>query len=634
MTKSANQRSPRRLRRIAAMAAVALAAHRASAALPNGVAAGDVTADASVLWARSTETGGPVNFQVSTDAAFGSITGSASATPGSALAPVKVPVAGLTPGTQYFYRATDAGGATAAGRFRTAAAPNVTAGLRFGVSGDWRGELAPYPSVKNVPARDLAFFGALGDTIYADYGSPAVTAPVGSADDLSGDGSQDGQKGQVTTLAEYRLKHNEVYAERSGLNTLRDVRQSTPLLSNIDDHEVINDFSGGQVIGAAAGQESRPFFAADVGKRVNESALYRDGIRAFNEFNPIRDDVYAGVSAGRDGDRMNGRAKLYREAGFGRDALVINTDARSFRDAPLADVTNPADPVAVGTFLTNSFFQDRTMLGRQQLDDTKAALSGAQAAGKTWKFVMLPEPAQNLGVVAAGDRYEGYARERNDLLRHIDTNNIENVVFIAADIHGTIVNNLTYENNAPGPGSPEIQTGAWEITTGAVAFDAPFGPTVVGIASGGGLITPGQNAFYNSLPVANDPDDVPNDKDDFVKGIVNSQLSAQGYDSIGLADPLDITGIDATLLQGDYVALHTFGWTEFEIDPLTQRLLVTTYGILPYTEAELNADPSLITARDPFIVSQFSVSPVPEPAGLGALAATGLLLLRRRRVAR
>jgi 3-phytase/alkaline phosphatase D len=87
--------------------------------------------------------------------------------------PAKLEVAGLTPGTQYYYRATDGSGKFSSGRFRTNSSAGMHAGFRMGVSGDWRGELSPYPAVRNVPARNLDVFVALGDTIYADFPSPA-----------------------------------------------------------------------------------------------------------------------------------------------------------------------------------------------------------------------------------------------------------------------------------------------------------------------------------------------------------------------------------------------------------------------------------------------------------------------------
>ena len=45
---------------------------------------------------------------------------------------------------------------------------------------------------------------------------------------------------------------------------------------------------------------------------------------------------------------------------------------------------------------------------------------------------------QNLGLFHAEDRYEGYAAERTDLLKFIKANGINNVVFIAAGLHGHV----------------------------------------------------------------------------------------------------------------------------------------------------------------------------------------------------
>ena len=67
--------------------------------------------------------------------------------------------------------------------------------------------------------------------------------------------------------------------------------------------------------------------------------------------------------------------------------------------------------------------------------------------------------------------------------------------------------------------------------------------------------------------------------------------------------------IDAELLEGDYLACHTFGWAEFEIAPETQVLLVTVYGVDAHSEADLLADPNDVINREPRVVSQFRVHP-------------------------
>lgn len=541
-----------------------------------------------MLWARSTVSG-HVTFEYSTSADFSSLAGTVTATVTDGTIPVKVEVDGLEAGTDYYYRVTDASGNSKSGQFETAAAVGDYAGLRFGVSGDWRGELAPYPAISNADEQDLAFFVEHGDTIYADYPSPAVPNP------------------QAITLEDYRAKHAEVYSDRFNTNTWSDLRASTVIYATIDDHEVIDDFSGGETIDSDP-RLLEAFPGDDPNALVNDSTLFENGLQAFQDYNPIRDEFY-----GETGDeRTANERKLYRSNTFGSDAATFVLDTRSFRDAPLVapDITNPAD---VGRFLVESTTLDRPFLGEPQLEDLKADLLAAQTEGITWKFVMVPEPIQELGVYSV-DAFDGYAKEHTEILKFVEENGIDNVVFIAADIHGTFVNNLTYADVV---GGPRTAADVWEITTGSVAFDPPYGPAVIDFATLTGLIPPEQRAFYDVLPVAPDTDDVINDKDDFLKAAFqNLAIGPGGYDPIGLNTNLTTEqgligsfDVEANLLQGDYVAAHIFGWTQFDIDPETQVLTVTTYGIEAYTEAELLADPAAILSRVPAIVSQFEVMP-------------------------
>ena len=548
----------------------------ASLVFPHAVAAGDVTQNSAVLWTRGT---------VSTIVTFTygvNLTTTTSITRAvtDPLRPVTVTISGLLTDTQYVYHVRTSSTIPVTGTFRTAAAVGTKTGLRFGASGDWRGELAPYPAVRNAPERDLDFFVALGDTIYADFPSPTV--PVT----------------QAKTLTQYRQKHAEVYSEKFELNTLADLRRNTALFAVIDDHEVINDFAGG----APVSSDAR---FTDTSGLINDSTLFENGLQAFHDYNPIRPEFYGTV--GGDG-RMDNERKLYRYRTFGSDAALFVLDTRSFRDTPIPGLAPTEDPLVIFTFLDKLFTPGRTLLGSQQLTDLKANLLDAQQKGITWKFIAVPEPIQNLGPVGASDRFEGYAAERADLLKFIVDNKIENVVFVAADIHGTIVNNVTYQTGA---GAAQQPTSAFEVTTGSVAFDAPFGPTVIALAAAGNLITPTTQALYASLPITSDLDSLPNDKDDFLKEFLNTRiLQPLGYNPVGLAD----SALNATLLQGDYMAVHTYGWSEFEINKDTQALTVTTYGIDPYTAAQLTANPIAIAGRTPRIVSQFRVQPTTASA--------------------
>ena len=329
---------------------------------PSGVASGDTTQTSTVLWTRS-QTPGTITFEYSTKADFSAIAGTKTATVTSPLQPVKVDVTGLMANTDYFYRAVDGTGAKAVGKFSTAADVTKFTGLRFGVSGDWRGELAPYPAISNAVDRNLKFFVEHGDTIYGDVASPAVKNPDGT------------EKEQSTTLADYRAKQAEVYSSRYGLNTFGDLRAATSILATFDDHEVTNDFAGGQDL-AKSTAATQALFGAKTGL-INDSPLFENGLQAFQEYNPIRDLTYNTPSDARtDGER-----KVYRYNNFGKDAATFVLDARSFRDAELAPVLNTNDAAQVGAYLTKSFDPTRTLLGKQQVQDLKTDLLNAQTNG-------------------------------------------------------------------------------------------------------------------------------------------------------------------------------------------------------------------------------------------------------------
>lgn len=558
------------------------------------VAAGDADTTTAILWAH-TETLGPATFIWTTDPAFATIAGDATTTVTDPALPVKIEATGLKPGTTYYYRFTDADRNTATGQFTT---PHATgrAGLRFGVSGDWRGDLAPYPSIAHAANRQLTLFIALGDTIYADVPSPAVP------------------RDQARTLAEFRAKHNEVYSERLGLNALGDLRAATALLALIDDHEVTNDFAG------AAAPNTDPRFD-QTGALINETQLFKNGLQAFHEFNPIREEFYPDTGEARN----TRKRKLYRYRVYGHDAAFFLLDARSFRDEPIPNVA--LGEGGTDEFLAAAFDPARTMLSAAQLADLQRDLLDAESRGVTWKFIIVPEPIQNLGPFLAADRFEGYAAERTALLSFANENAIANVVFIAADIHGTVINNLTYQTAA---GGPQIETGIFEVTTGAVAYAPPFGPTVLEFVNADTLGAPGAivSGIYNLL--------WPRAQDRFMTAFGNILFGAFGYDRIGLGR----SEIEARRLTRGYLAVHTFGWTEFDIDADTQVLTVRTWGINWYSPEDLANNPDAILARTPRIVSAFEVAPacdddnaltncgelVPACGGLGLLSfAFGLL---------
>jgi alkaline phosphatase D len=145
----------------------------------HGVAAGDVTESTAVLWTRA-DSAGEERVDVAPDAAFAGVifTDAMMATDDADLT-VKVDVAGLSPGTTYFYRFTDAGGvAGEIGQFRTAPPPEEPAGFRFVFTGDSNFAYAPFNLLASVAEEEADFFIWFGDVTYADAASGDVSRAV------------------------------------------------------------------------------------------------------------------------------------------------------------------------------------------------------------------------------------------------------------------------------------------------------------------------------------------------------------------------------------------------------------------------------------------------------------------------
>lgn len=548
-----------------------------SVAFPNGVSAGDVTQTSAVLWARAAEPG-QLTFQIGTDPSFHHVKSKSVSVTDPSM-PAKVEFDHLKPGQHYFYRVIDASGDVIEGRFETAAKPGTSESFHFGVISDSHGaEFAPLVAIKNAAAANLDLLIKLGDQIHAEEPPPGAL-----------------------TLAEFRAEHNDTYSSHLGVNYLAELQSTTSILSMLDDAELRNNWAGG------ASPSSDPRFASQSGDFINETPIYGNALQAFQDYNAIESRSYHHTGD----DRFDGAPDLYRYNTYGSQASVIMVDARSFRDAEIPSPVNPLDPVEVIPFLAASFAPDRTMLGGVQFERLKADLLDARDQGMIWKFVMLPEPIQNFGpIIDAGDRYEGYAAERAALLKFIDDNHIENVVFVAGDFHWYSVNNLTYQEHL---GGPQIASSAFEVVVPSVGGTLP-GPLVAPVAASLGVISPADLDFYNSLPNAPDTDGLLNDKDDFVEFILDTVLAGLGYDPIGLDANLPVAAgkINATLLQGDYFVGHDFGWSDFNIDPLTHQLTVTTWGVPFYTATDLATAPAAVLALNPAIVSQFAVTPTAD----------------------
>jgi alkaline phosphatase D len=440
----------RRLAVLAAVATLAAAVVSAEAASPGfryGVAAGEVTRASAILWTRAPRAG-RVSVLVSESSSMRlGVRYAADARVANDLTVTRKVF--VKPATRYWFRFEQGAAKSVVGTFRTAPAARAGMDVRFAITGDADATAGPNgrPAFNSfgVYARMVAerndFNINLGDTIYSD--SEVGDAPV------------------ARTLEEKWGKYKLGLA----LPALRRLRASAGMYSHWDDHEFVNDFS----------------------KAEHGQAIYSAGVEAFRDYAPV---AYFPGSG------------LYRTFRWGRHLELFFLDERSFRSAkatqPCAGDLAPTAPQAVRDAFSTlapalrnpvppaclAAIDDpaRTMLGDRQYAAFTKAIDASTA---TWKVVVNEVPIQQFFALPY-DRWEGYAAERERLLRFLQAN-VENVVFLTTDTHANLVSEVRYRTL----GGPPESSGMWEVVTGPVAtntfakeIDDVLGQTGTGTAVG------------------------------------------------------------------------------------------------------------------------------------------------------
>jgi len=412
---------------VAALAVLAVAVVSADAATPAfryGVAAGEVTPNSATLWTKASSAG-----TVRTEVSLGSrvvAAGTARAVRGNDLT-VQIRVAGLLPATHYTYRFRQGSAASEKGAFRTAPRSAANASVRFAISGD--ADATPTQS------------GALGFNRFQVYARMAVERNdfnINLGDTIYSDSGVGGAPAARSTAEKW-----EKYKLGLALPALRTLRASAGLYSHWDDHEFVNDFS----------------------RFEHGSAIHAAGVKAFRDYAPVT---------------YSGELGLYRSARWGKHLELFFLDERSFRSAkatsacgsdlaptapqPVRDafaslapgLKNPVPPACLAAINDPS----RTMLGARQYAAFTSAIKASQT---TWKVIVNEVPIQQYYALPY-DRWEGYAAERERLLRFLQAN-VKNVVFLSTDTHANLANEVRFRTLGAAPES----SGIWEVVTGPVA---------------------------------------------------------------------------------------------------------------------------------------------------------------------
>jgi alkaline phosphatase D len=313
----------------------------------------------------------------------------------------------LIPNTLYHYQI-----GKRKGSFKTPGSPACSFVFGSCIGGQGYGRNAPgntdgegFPIFETISEMKPDFFLMNGDSIYADdkiemvsrnpwnQGDHFLTqngiAVMHAAKDL--DGFRDRYKYHLEDLAYSKFLRN------------------CPVYSTWDDHEIVDNF----------GQTSL--------RRQGLGRLFDDGLQAFLEYWPRtihHDDPH----------------RIYKSFNWGPHVEVFILEVRSYRDIH----------VLQGGSTTPSM---RYILGTVQLNWLLESLSSSKA---TWKFIVTSIPlSYPTGWPTPDiDGYDGWSDGKRghiggaefELLRifqHIDTENIENVIFLSGDVHFPFV--LSYD---------------------------------------------------------------------------------------------------------------------------------------------------------------------------------------------
>ncbi len=441
-----------------------------------GVASGDVTDHSAIIWSKINQPS-IMHVEYGKDPSFSNSNSSIKWTDNATDFTGNILIDNLTAGTKYFYRVwfstTDnhINSTSLKGIFKTAL-NSTTSGepISFIVGGDIGGQKfcrevnKGYYIFEKMKSLAPDFYIQNGDMIYAINDCPAKRP----------DGKQN-IPGNFSGIADPNVNWmnltqvHDIYVKHWDYNRLdphlQNFLNSTSMYSQWDDHEVVNDFGAPWSYGNSLSKN-----------RTGYHNLVEEGRKTFFNFSPIETSP------------VNPN-KIYRLFHWGKDLDLLILDARSNRSRN--DITDTPE-------------NNKTMLGKEQLAWLKQNLLNSNA---TWKIVSSDVPISiPTGANASKFGRDGWAngidldlssktgfeRELTELMKFIDYNDIENVVFVTTDVHFPAI--LKYGADVNGDGDP---INAYEIVSGPLSafrfgipgaplpmLDPTFQPTILYVEGG------------------------------------------------------------------------------------------------------------------------------------------------------
>lgn len=338
---------------------------------------------------------------------------------------VKVEAINLQPYTKYYYRFESCEGAdlgvSPVGIFKTLPADDVVVPeLRVA-----------FYSCSNLPFGFFNAYGAaanhsdtldwvqhIGDYIYeyknGDYGDGTAIGRVPQPDR------------ELASLQDYRDR----YAQYRTDPDLQELHRVLAWQTVWDDHEVADN------TWKAGSADSNNTLQGQVGD-FQFSERKANAVRAYYEWMPIRQVA------------TDDKLRIWRNFKLGKLADMIMLDTRQY-DRDETDLYYNTAKIEA-----ESGDPERSMTGTAQQKWFFDQMDESSDRGATWRLVMqqVVFSRVNYSLATHGavdfnvDAWEGYRVQRDNILKHIEDNKINNTVILSGDSHATWISDLKRENS-------------------------------------------------------------------------------------------------------------------------------------------------------------------------------------------
>lgn len=467
-----------------AMPTPARAQSRARGTFTHGVASGDPTASAVMLWTRfvpATPGAATVGWEVADDQAFARVRarGEATASPLRDYC-VKVDAGGLAPGRRYFYRFLSAGEPSPTGFTCTAPARGGSA-LTLALFSCANKPFGYFHAYAHAAARaDVDICIHTGDYIYeyqrGVYPNPGEVVPGREIEPAT----------EIISSSDYHARYASYRADPA----LQELHRTKPMIAVWDDHELANDTWRD---GAQNHQPNEGDWAV---RRLAAGQAYDDWLPIRAQRSPLQ--IYRRLdwgdlatlvmldtrSIGRD-KQLDWRAALTPAAEGGASAMAAA--ARTLGDGPLADPARTLLGSAQEAWMQQELQRSKArgvtwqvltqqlVMGKQRFSQAMAAMVDANASVFTKQWAGAGALIGDLGYGWNLDSWSGYPQARARFLQAC-ASHAKNALVLSGDSHNAWANNL--------PGGRDGRPAAIEIA-GAGVTSPGFERTFVGAGPGG-----------------------------------------------------------------------------------------------------------------------------------------------------